>query len=235
EEARGLMSVELEEAQLRTHVTQLEQLHEVTVKRLTEINILKDAGGFDARVLSKAGPGFQVAPKALMTMLAGFFLGALAGVGAAYLADHADRGFRSSEEVRARLGLPLVGHIPFLKPNADAALRLAAGDQTLDPMLVSHYSSMTVEAESYRAVRTALYFGTQGEGHRVIEITSPSKGDGKSLLAANLAVSIAQSNKKVILVDADCRRPRQHKVFALTARAGLANVIAGEVDLQSAI
>jgi succinoglycan biosynthesis transport protein ExoP len=235
EDARDLASIELEEAQLRTHVKQLEDLHEATVKRLTEINILKDAGGFDAKVLSKPGGGVQVAPKVMLTLLAGLCFGMLAGVGLAYLAEHADRGFRSSEEVRLRLGLPLVGHIPFLQPDADAVLRAAAGEETLDPMLIAHYKSMSVEAESYRAVRTALYFGTQGEGHRVIQVTSPSKGDGKSLLIANLAVSIAQSNKRVILVDADCRRPRLHKVFALKAPVGLASVIAGKVELEAAV
>src|SRR5262249_43267395 len=154
---------------------------------------------------------------ALQTILAGLFLGMLAGVGLAYLAEFTDRGFRSSEEVRRRLGLPLVGHIPFLKPNAEAAARAAAGELTPDPMLVAHFSSMSVEAEAYRAVRTALFFSTQGEGHKVIQVTSPSKGDGKSLLIANLAVSIAQSGKRVLLIDADCRRPRQHKIFALSA------------------
>jgi capsular exopolysaccharide synthesis family protein len=233
-DARELAGVEWEEAQLRTHVKQLEELHEVTVKRLTEINILKDAGGFDAKVLSKPGAGVQVAPKATMTLLAGVLLGALVGVGLAYLADYADRGFRSSEEVRLRLGLPLVGHIPFLKPDPEAVGQLASGVPTLDPLLVAHYQSMSVEAESYRAVRTALYFVTQG-GHRVIQVTSPSKGDGKSLLTANLAVSIAQSNKRIILVDADCRRPRQHKVFALKVRVGLADVLAGEAELQDAV
>jgi capsular exopolysaccharide synthesis family protein len=235
EEARELVNMELEEAQLKGHIDQIDELHKVTVKRLTEINLLKDAGGFDAKVLSSPGPGIQVAPKMMMTLLAGLFLGSLAGVGLAYLADYADRGFRSSEEVRLRLGLPLVGHIPSLQPDADAAARAAGGEAILDPMLVSHYKSMSVEAESYRAVRTALYFGTQGEGHRIIQVTSPSKGDGKSLLIANLAISIAQSNKKVILVDADCRRPRQHKIFGVKAPVGLANVIAGTADLADAV
>jgi capsular exopolysaccharide synthesis family protein len=235
DEARELVNLELEEAQLKNHIDQLDELHKVTVKRLTEINLLKDAGGFDAKVLSNPGPGAQVAPRMMMFLLAGLFAGVLAGVGLAYLADYADRGFRSSEEVRLRLGLPLVGHIPALQPDAAAALRVAGGEAVLDPMLVAHYKSMSVEAESYRAVRTALYFGTQGEGHQVVQVTSPSKGDGKSLLIANLAVSIAQSNKKVVLVDADCRRPRQHKIFGIKAPAGLASVIAGDVDLQTAL
>jgi capsular exopolysaccharide synthesis family protein len=68
-------------------------------------------------------------------------------------------------------------------------------------------------------------FSIQGEGQRVIQISSPNKGDGKSLVVANLAVSIAQSDKKVLIIDADCRRPRQHKILDLTNSRGLVNVI----------
>ncbi len=199
------------------------------------MSLTKDVGGFNAQVLSRPGPGGQVAPNLMMTLLAGFFLGGFAGVGLAYLAEYSDRGFRSSEEVRLRLGLPLVGHIPFLKPNAEAVRQVAAGEATADPLLVSHYNSMSVEAESYRAVRTALFFSTQDEGRKIIQVTSPTKGDGKSLMIANLAVSIAQSGKKVILIDADCRRPRQHKIFGLSAPVGLTNVLAGEVELEAAV
>src|SRR5262249_28722871 len=80
-----------------------------------------------------------------------------------------------------------------------------------------------------------LYFNTQGQGSQVIQVTSPSKGDGKSTMAANLAVSIAQSGKRVLVVDADFRRPRQHHIFGLAGRVGLATVMAGDAELSTAI
>src|SRR5262249_45123621 len=139
------------------------------------------------------------------------------------------------EEVRRRLGMPLVGHVPFLQPHQDAVRRAAAGESVPDPLLVTFYRPKSVEAEAYRAVRTALYFSTQGEAHKIIQVTSPKKGDGKSLLIANLAISIAQSGKRVLLVDADCRRPRLHKIFNLTATSGLASVIVHPEELPAAI
>jgi capsular exopolysaccharide synthesis family protein len=90
-------------------------------------------------------------------------------------------------------------------------------------------------AEAFRGVRTALYFSTQGRGHQVIQFTSAEKGDGKSTLLANLAVSIAQSGKRTVLIDADFRRPRMHKLFPTVSReTGLASVMTGEAIPEQA-
>src|SRR5262249_59589620 len=91
------------------------------------------------------------------------------------------------------------------------------------------------EAEAYRGVRTALYFASRTGGHKVIQVTSPDMGDGKTTLAANLAASIAQSEKQVILIDADFRRPRVHHPFGVLADSGLASVIAGDAALDQAV
>jgi capsular exopolysaccharide synthesis family protein len=110
-----------------------------------------------------------------------------------------------------------------------------ANGSVLSNSLCTYHRSQSREAEAYRGVRTALYFSTRGEGHKVIQITSPNMADGKTTLASNLAVSIAQSGKKIILIEADFRRPRVHKVFGLPSDVGLASVIAGDAELPDAI
>jgi capsular exopolysaccharide synthesis family protein len=80
-----------------------------------------------------------------------------------------------------------------------------------------------------------LYFNAGGKGHQVIQVTSPNPGDGKSTLTANLAVAIAQSGKRVVLVDCDFRKPRVHKIFGVSPDIGLASVIAGDAELGRAI
>jgi polysaccharide biosynthesis transport protein len=234
EEARKLSTCEVEEEHLRGDIVRIQQLHEGTIKRLAEINLVREAGGFDARIIAKPGPGYKVAPNVVQFLFGGLTLGILAGIGLAYLVELSDKGFRTPEEIRRRLGLPVVGHIPLLAPDEEARAKVAAGQPVLDPLLCSYYRPKSVDAEAYRAVRTALYFSTQGEGHKLIQVTSPDMGDGKSTLIGNLAISIAQSGKKTLIIDADLRRPRLHKMMQVSARVGLASVMAGETNLAAA-
>src|SRR5207253_1957994 len=159
--------------------------------------------------------GVQVAPVLYQSLLSGGMLGLLLGVGLALAVEASDRGFRSAAEIRKRLGVAVLGHIPRIKTQ-DAATKPSAGG--LDPLLASFLRPNSAEAEAVRGVRTQLYFSTQGRAHQVIQVTSPTPGDGKSTLAANLAVSIAQSGKRVVLLDCDFRKPRVHRLFNITNR-----------------
>jgi capsular exopolysaccharide synthesis family protein len=235
ERTKTLGLFELMENKLKNEMDNVKDLYKVTIKRLQEINMIRESGGFEARKLSNPGIGIRVGPNAPLDLGVGLLLGLLAGVGLGYLADLSDKSFRNPEEIRRRLGLPLVGHIALLTPDAEAERRRAAGELTVDPLLCTHFRPKSLDAEAYRAVRTALYFSTQGTGRKVIQVTSPNKGDGKSLTIANLAITIAQSGKKILLIDADCRRPRQHKIFGIEPEAGLANVLIGEVGHDAVI
>jgi capsular exopolysaccharide synthesis family protein len=232
-EARELARYEVKDEGFRTDIARTQRLYDQTIDRLREINIVRDFGGYDAQVLAPAGRGGKVAPMLWQFAITGVALGLLAGAGLAYAADASDKSFRTLDEIRRRLGLPLVGHIPFFSHDDLAAEEGA--EAGVSPMLCTYHQSSSLEAEAYRRVRTSLYFSTQGERHKVIQITSPNMGDGKSTLAANLAISIAQSGKKVILVDADCRRPSVHRLFGLPAGTGLGPVLLGEAELAAAV
>ena len=194
----------------------------------------KNTGGYRAYAITRPTMGSKISPNPYQIFTAAGLLGMLLGVGLAYLAEISDKSFRNPMEIRKRLGLPVIGHVPFLTADEKAAQLVATGSSTLDPMLVTHYQSNSIGAEAYRGVRTALYFSTHGAGHQVIQVTSPNVSDGKSTLAANLAVSIAQSGKRTLLIDADFRKPRIHKIFNVPAQVGMASVMAGQCDLGSA-
>jgi capsular exopolysaccharide synthesis family protein len=233
EAARQLIGFEIQDDSYTKDIARNKQVFDGIVKRLEEINLLRDFGGFDTQRIAPPGPAFKVGPRALPVFALATVLGLLGGLGLAYLAEVTDLTFRGPQEIRRRLGLPVVGHIPsFANLPAPAAGREVPG---LAPTLCAVYHPKSSAAEAFRGVRTALYFSTRGEGHKVIQITSPDQGDGKTTLAANLAVALAQAQKRVILVDADLRRPSVHKLFGVSAAQGLASVLGGEADLPNVV
>lgn len=191
------------------------------------------SGGYTAEQITPPADGGRVAPVLFTSILTGLMIGLVLGVGAIALAEWTDRSFRSPADIRRRLGLAVIGHIPSIRAKLKADPTAPDG---LDPMLVAAVRPKSIEAEAYRGVRTQLYFSTQGQGHTVIQVTSPNPGDGKSTLAANLAISIAQSGKRVVLVDCDMRKPRVHALFKIAKGAiGLAGVITGKLPTGQAI
>jgi capsular exopolysaccharide synthesis family protein len=235
--ASGLKTYEIQEEAFVTDIGRTRELYEQTIKQLQGINLARDFGGYDSRIISPPRIGAKISPKAAQIFLAGAILGLLAGAGLAYLADVLDKSFRTPEEIRRRLGLAVVGHIPFIEHDEETVA--ATGDNgrplRLGAALATYLRPNSLEAEAYRGVRTAVLFSAQGEGSKVIQVTSPSMGDGKSTLAANLAISIAQSGKTVVLLDADFRRPRLHRLFEIPSQIGMVSIITGRATVATAV
>jgi capsular exopolysaccharide synthesis family protein len=233
---RELSTYEIRAADFEKKIARTQVLYDGVVKRLQEASLVKDYGGFDARIIAPAGIGRRISSSTglLRAMTVPGILGTLCGVGLVYLIEITDKRFRTPEEIRRRLGLRVVSHIPPIE--VDDALREKAADNgTLDPTLIAHYRPMSPEAESFRTIRTALYFSNLGDGHKVLQVTSPEPGDGKTTVSSNLAVSIAQSGKKTLLIDADFRRPRVDKIFGASSEVGMASVLGQGVELEDAI
>ena len=98
-----------------------------------------------------------------------------------------------------------------------------------------HIESKSVVAEAYRTIRTAVFFGAPKEDAKAILITSPAPGDGKSTLVSNLAIAMAQAGQRTLVIDADFRKPVQHKIFELDDDKGLSSVLAGRDTIEQAI
>jgi len=129
---------------------------------------------------------------------------------------------------RKRVGVTDSGDIEKVKPALDVENITARGQKV-------HLSPRSVVAEAYRTIRTAVFFGVSKGKAKTIVITSPAPGDGKSTLASNLALAMAQAGQKTLILDADFRRPMQHNIFGIECKNGLSGVFSGTIGLDEAI
>jgi capsular exopolysaccharide synthesis family protein len=120
-------------------------------------------------------------------------------------------------------------------PTASAQMRVVTGAR-LSPSLIAAMSPSGIAAEQYRALRTRIVHRENGGAVNVVLITSPGRGDGKSLTVANLGLAMAQEyQQRVCVVDADFRSPQQHRLFGLPEAPGLSDVLTGRVSVEEAL
>jgi non-specific protein-tyrosine kinase len=149
-----------------------------------------------------------VAPQPLHSAMLAMGVGLLIAAGIIFLIEFLDDTIRDPQEITRRMGIPILGMIISYKSSTGEAL-----------ITVRHPRSPISEA--FRSLRTNLQFAGVDTPVRTLLVTSPSPSDGKTTIVANLASVIAQSGRNVVIVDADLRRPRIHKLFQLSNRVGL--------------
>jgi succinoglycan biosynthesis transport protein ExoP len=230
--ARELMQEEIEDSNRKNEMERLSKLFNETTMQISEVQVNAGMGGVTAQVLSPARHGVLVYPVVTQFIGMGGFLGAFVGLVLGYLVEVADRSFRKPEEMIREFGVPIVGHVPFI---TEDRMKSASADSPFDKTAVSIHLPRSRPAEAFRAVRTALCYSALGVSHRVLSVTSPAAGDGKSTLALNLAISLAQSGKRTILVEADLRRPKVHKLTGVSNDVGLVDVLRGDSELADAV
>jgi capsular exopolysaccharide synthesis family protein len=163
-------------------------------------------------------PRNAYSPRLWPTLSVALLAGLMAGIALACVRDWRDPHLRTAEEVKAVLGLPVLGQTPRIDAHL-APVPVLRGRQ----VLLEPGSAM---AEACRGLRTALHYGLRDGKSKTILMTSPSPRDGKSTLTSNLAIAMAQMGKKILLVDADLRRPVQHEAFGLPSNVGLSTLLA---------
>jgi capsular exopolysaccharide synthesis family protein len=229
--AQALVAYELSGETMRKQVERKQELYDAVIDRLREINLVKDYGGFITEVMSPVRLGQDVWPLASLVFGLGGVLGLFAGTATAFLVDAADSTFRNVEEVQHALQLPLLVQLPKLATNINGA----AAESTIAPIVAAYHHPRSRQAEAFRSLRTTLYFGSHAATRKVIQVTSPSPGDGKTTATVNLAVALAQAGKRVLLIDADLRRPQIHSLFGIASEVGLSTVLVGETEVPDAI
>ena len=201
--------------------------------QLYQAQITRAAIGPYVEVIDPATLATAVDPRGRVNVVLGALLGVILGVGAAFFLEYLDRTVRTSSDVETLLGIPVLGIIPRLRrlvpdeeaPGAPQGLPLVVARDPLDPA-----------AEAYRNLRMNLMFmSTEDDPIRSVLFTSPGPGEGKSTTAVNFAVMLAQQGQRVLLLDADLRRPSLHRSLDLQREPGLTNLLVGDATAREAI
>ncbi len=212
---------------LQSDWEQTKKLCDILDDRIKEINVTEDVGALNISILEVARPSDKPSkPQKARIMAIALVLGLMLGGGLALLHDWMDQKLHSAEEISAVLSVPVLGVVPSMSRRQSVAAR---GQKVFR-------DSHSPWAEAYRTIRTAVFFGAPKGEAKTILVTSPAAADGKTTLASNLAIAMAQAGQKTLVLDADFRKPMQHKIFEVNHHdKGLSSVLAGATTLEEAI
>jgi capsular exopolysaccharide synthesis family protein len=165
-------------------------------------------------------------------------LSVVAGIGLAFLMDYLDDSVKTSDDISRHLGLPTLALIPHYSVGSNRKMLAGAnGNGGVSPAtgLITLEERQSPMAEAYRHLRTSLLFSSAGKPPQSILVTSSQPSEGKTTTAVNTAITLAQADTDVVIIDCDLRRPRLHNYFDLENTKGLTNYLSGERNTDNLI
>ncbi|MGH7180087.1 MAG: polysaccharide biosynthesis tyrosine autokinase [Tepidisphaeraceae bacterium] len=225
--AMRLNSKNAQYVKIQSEIQQMKGYVDQMDTRIRELHLQVDMIRIpNIRILEPALPIYKASsPKKVQTLALALAIGLLLGVVMAMLRDKMDTRLRSIDEIQAIVGLTILGVVPRMPGRRTAVARAMA----------VHLDPRSEVSEAYRTIRTAVYFGSHGGRAKTLLVTSPEPGDGKTTSASNIAIAIAQTGRNILLLDADFRKPTQHKNLDVKDTVGLSSVLAGMETLDRAI
>ena len=207
---------------LRREVDTNRQQYDALLQRYNEIGVAGGATTNNISIVNHARvPDERHSPRIALNLAVAVLLGGMLGVLVAFVREFLDDSFKTPTDIEQKLRLSVLGIIPRL-----------GKDET---PLSAQDDARSAFAESYRSVRTALQYSTDAGVPKVLLITSPGAGEGKSTSALSLARNFAQLGKRVLLIEGDMRNPSLHRQLGLRGEAGLSSVLAGSATPVDAI
>ena len=200
------------------------QIYESLMQRAKETGISGELKTSNIRVVDQAEtPRSPVRPNKTTNLFLGLLGGAMFGIGLAFFYEYLDARIKNPDEIKQHLGLTFLGLIPGIKLD----------DSTKAPLLNNGVPPNF--AEAFRGIRTSVIFSSAEEGSRSLIVTSSQPSEGKTVVASNLAMSLAQTGQRVLLIDADMRKPHQHTTFNVKQEPGLSNLLVGRAKAAETV
>jgi capsular exopolysaccharide synthesis family protein len=220
------------------------QLYDGLLEKLKEASLAAGLNSSNISIVDKARiPLFPARPNVPRNMLFAVLLGLVGGVAIAFALEAVDTTVRTPDQAQSLSGLPVMAVIPFKADiggakaqGASSRLLLTAKQSsTRAGALVSYLEPQSEIAEAYRTLRTSILLSSAGKPPQVVVFTSALPQDGKTMTSVNTAFVMAKQGKRVLLIDADLRRPSIHKAFDLRPEIGLSNVLSGLAKWKDAV
>jgi len=224
----------IELARLKRDLQINEQLYLSLAKQSAEMALWEQTQSGLARIVDTAYlPLKPIKPKKRIIVVIGFAIGAMLSVGFIFIKEVSKKEIDSVEKLRKK-GYPILSVIPDLNPyiqqHFDGSLTVDVAGQKISTGLVTLLDSISPSAESYRRLQSNIMYSKPDDPYKVVLVTSSNKSEGKTTLTANLAITMAETGNRVLIIDCDFRRPRIHSVFGVPSSPGVVDLLFNDDD-----
>jgi tyrosine-protein kinase Etk/Wzc len=232
---RDLPATEVKAVQLQRDAKVAEVIYELVLTREQELAVQKAGTGGNVHMVDEAmRPGRPIKPKKLLILSAATMLGLIIGTGFIFVRRNLFKGIDDPERIERTFRLPIFGLVPL---SPEQALLEGSGEQGADQTrsVLADVRPKDACIESLRSLRTSMQFTMMDARNRVVMLTGAVPGIGKSFLSVNLAVLLARSGKRVLMIDADMRRGALERYIGSSQHNGLSELLSGQISLEEAI
>ena len=230
---KGLPDLQRRYLQLYREVEVKQQLYTALLNSYQQLRIAKAGEIGNVRIVDTAvEPIAPIAPKKLQILILSIFLGGFLGTLLALLRNMMRTGIKDSTQIENELDLPVYATVPR-SPVQESRIKILKKKKNIPILAVKNSDDIAIE--SLRSMRTAIHFALSSARNNLITISGPAPEVGKSFISINLATILAQSDKRVLVIDADLRRGYLHKYFNYDAQPGLTEFLNSEQTLDAVI
>ncbi|MDZ8184577.1 MAG: polysaccharide biosynthesis tyrosine autokinase [Nostoc sp. ChiSLP02] len=234
ERLKTLPILEQQQRQLERELQASQSTYSLLLQKLQESQIAENQNVGNASLVSEAQVPDRPISSNTLSYLSSALLAVVAALGAIYILEVRDKSIKTVDEAKQLIGLPLLGIVPVFSKPQKSDLSAEKLDLSISRLIVKDPSCSPI-SEAYRILRANLKF-TYGEKElKIIVVTSSVPREGKSTVAANLAIVMAQMEHRVLLIDGDLHHPVQHEIWELTNNQGITNLILEEAQLGTVV